>query len=61
MADQHMPNDASRKDKAEGERWDETVNRSDGDATPRRYDQPVEEDENPVMPAEDSTTQTTKI
>jgi hypothetical protein len=92
MAEQ--PNDASRKSKAEGERWDEEPERSgisarpgrsasevssgrDPDAvarrreagelryggplhTPRRYDQPIEDDDDPVMPADDST-MTTKI
>ena len=87
MAEQ--PNDASRKSKAEGERWDEKPERSgissrpspsasgvpsrmDPDAvarrkeagelryagplhTPRRYDQPIEDDDDPVMPADDAT------
>jgi hypothetical protein len=87
MAEQ--PNDASRKSKAEGERWDEapeqsgisdrpapsapgSSSRMDRDAvarrrdagelryggplyTPRRYEQPIEDDEDPVMPADDAT------
>jgi hypothetical protein len=35
----------------------EVVNRS-GSSTPRRYDQPIEEDSDPVMPSEDSTVNT---
>ena len=90
MAEQ--PNDASRKSKAEGERWGEEPERSgiserpdppasepspgiDRDAvarrqesgelryggplhTPRRYDQPIEEDDDPVLPAGDATMNT---
>ena len=68
MAEQ--PNEASRKSKAEGDRWDEAQENaaaspaaSDGRAlgpldTPRRYDQPIEEDDDPVMPADDATLNT---
>ena len=84
MAEQ--PNDASRKSKAEGDRWsdeesqagisnrplDEEVSNQDavpprGDSkpgaraaldTPRRYDQPIEDDGDPVMPGDDSTVNT---
>ena len=84
MAEQ--PNDASRKDKAEGERWSDepnaepAVDQSTRSApgltgrrsrparkadrgpldTPRRYDQPIEDDDDPVMPSAD-TTMNTKI
>ena len=37
---------------------DETVNRSTADSTPRRYDQPIEEDDDPVMPGDDATLNT---
>jgi hypothetical protein len=37
---------------------EETVHRSGGTSTPRRYDQPIEDDENPVMPESDSTLNT---
>ena len=90
MAEQ--PNDASRKSKAEGERWDEEPEQSgiserpdkstfgvspgvDREAvarrresgelryggplyTPRRYEQPLEDDEDPVLPADDATMNT---
>jgi hypothetical protein len=67
MAEQ--PNEASKKSKAEGDRWDEAQeksgisNRSDERAvgpldTPRRYDQPIEEDDDPVMPGDDATLNT---
>jgi hypothetical protein len=76
MAEQ--PNDASRKSKAEGERWNEPDERSGisnraGGAprevsrerassgpldTPRRYEQPIEDDDDPVMPADDATLNT---
>ena len=90
MAEQ--PNDASRKSKAEGDRWDEEPEQSgisersgtsasgvspgrDREAiarrqeagelryggplhTPRRYDQPIEDDDDPVMPSVDSTLNT---
>ena len=36
----------------------ELVNRTTFTDTPRRYDQPVEEDGDPVMPAPDSTLNT---
>jgi hypothetical protein len=36
----------------------ETVNRNRGNTTPRRYDQPIEEDASGVMPADDSTLNT---
>ena len=62
MAEQ--PNDASRKSRAEGDRWsDQTdsrrdaVNRQPLD-TPRRYDQPIEDDDDPVMPSDDATLST---
>ena len=93
MAEQ--PNDASRKSKAEGDRWDtdseQTRDQSTDDQgggitnppldqetsnqqavpssdvgnrqlleTPRRYDQPIEDDDDPVMPSGD-TTLATKI
>jgi hypothetical protein len=76
MAEQ--PNDASRKDKAEGERWsaepvaDQSTQSMSGLSggrsrdersaeplhTPRRYDQPIEDDEDPVMPSNDTTLNT---
>jgi hypothetical protein len=78
MAEQ--PNDASRKDKAEGERWsdepnaepavDQSTRSAPGLAggqsrpdrgpldTPRRYDQPIEDDDDPVMPSDDTTVNT---
>ena len=80
MAEQ--PNEASRKGKAEGDRWsdedakaeisnrppDEEVSNQDAVPprptaeraldTPRRYDQPIEDDGDPVMPADDATTNT---
>ncbi len=37
---------------------EEPVNRTAGTYTPRRYDQPIEDDENPVMPESDSTLNT---
>ncbi|MGH9308476.1 MAG: hypothetical protein ACRD1U_03835 [Vicinamibacterales bacterium] len=40
-----------------GDRLEEVVNRTDHDTTPRRYEQPVDEDE-PVMPADDATLNT---
>ena len=76
MAEQ--PNDASRKSKAEGDRWSpdseqtsDSSGRSRPDTssdlvnlqpldTPRRYDQPIEDDDDPVMPS-DETTLNTKI
>ena len=81
MAEQ--PNEASRKSKAEGDRWsdeesqagssnrplDEEISTQEalpprGDSkrggldTPRRYDQPIEDDDDPVMPADDATVNT---
>ena len=71
MAEQ--PNDASRQSKAEGDRWSEqTGGRSDYQSTdsrrdavnrqpldtPRRYDQPIEDDDDPVMPSDDTTLNT---
>ena len=75
MAEQ--PNDASRKSKAEGERWNEPEERSgisnragaprevsserysSGPLdTPRRYEQPIEDDDDPVMPSDDATLNT---
>ena len=69
MAEQ--PNDASRKSKAEGDRWsdeksqagisnrplDEEISNQDAVA-PRRYDQPIEDDGDPVMPRDDATVNT---
>ena len=59
MAEQ--PNDASRKDKAEGERWsDESSERQSG-ITTRSVDEEVsnqEEDDDPVMPSDDTTLNT---
>ena len=74
MAEQ-QPNDASRKSKAEGERFSsaepEEFDQSDPAQirhrredrgqfsgslhTPRRYDQPIEDDDDPVMPSADAT------
>ena len=68
MAEQ-KPNDPSSKSKAEGERWrplDEEISnqesvpprgRSQMD-TPRRCDQPIEDDDDPVMPSDDATVNT---
>ncbi len=36
----------------------EVVNRSDPSSTPRRYEQPIEADDDPVMPSDDSTLNT---
>ena len=62
MAEQ--PNDASRKSKAEGDRWTDdeisardAVNRAPLE-TPRRYEQPIEEDDDQVMPSDDATLNT---
>jgi hypothetical protein len=41
-----------------GEPDDELVNRTRAETTPRRYDQPIEEDEDAVVPEDDSTTET---
>jgi len=77
MAEQ-QPNDASRKSKAEGERFSsagrEQLDQSDTAPsgisredrgqfraslhTPRRYDQPIEDDDDPVMPSDDATVNT---
>lgn len=38
--------------------YEETVNRTHATDTPRRYDQPLTDDEDPVMPADDSTMNT---
>ena len=40
------------------DRLDDTVNRTAEDITPRRYEQPIEDDEDPVMPGDDSTLNT---
>ena len=80
MAEQ--PNEASRKSKAEGDRWsdeesqagisnrplDEEISEQDAlpprdskpgaHDTPRRYDQPIEDDDDPVMPSDDTTLNT---
>jgi hypothetical protein len=37
---------------------EDTVNRSEAGTTPRRYEQPVADDDDPVMPAADSTLNT---
>ena len=37
---------------------EQMVNRSEENPTPRRYEQPVEEDGDPVMPSDDSTLNT---
>jgi len=61
-------NDAPRKRQAEGDRWKadvwtspreagDIVNRGAFD-TPRRYDQPIEDDDDPVMPSDDATLNT---
>ena len=69
MAEQ--PNEASRKSKAEGDRWsdeesqagisnrplDEEISEQDA-VPPRRYDQPIEDDDDPVMPTDDATVNT---
>ena len=71
MAEQQH-NDASRKRKAEGERFSSagsdiapsSVSREDRGQfraslhTPRRYDQPIEDDDDPVMPSDDATVNT---
>ena len=36
----------------------DVVDRTGADTTPRRYDQPIENDEDPVMPGDDSTLNT---
>ena len=74
MAEQ-QPNNASRKSKAEGDRFSSAgreefdqsdpaqsgISREDRGQfsaslhTPRRYDQPIEDDDNPVMPSVDAT------
>ena len=67
MAEQ--PNDASRKDKAEGERWsDESSERQSGittrsvdDEVSNQEDEEVEhqeDDGDPVMPSDDTTVNT---
>jgi hypothetical protein len=38
--------------------YEETVNRSRPNTTPRRYEQPIEDDEDHVMPSEDTTLHT---
>jgi hypothetical protein len=94
MPDQQQPNEASRKSKAEGERWipedehgepdrpgesrtdeqgtgsanrpldreiedqETLVNRTRAETTPRRYDQPIEEDDDAVLPAGGPTVDT---
>ena len=68
MAEQNMPQDASRQSKAPAEREGpgvernrlyDTVNRTEADtATPRRYEQPLEDDDDPVMPGVDATLNT---
>lgn len=50
---------AGRRDDR-GTAGEEVVNRRDGDTTPRRYDQPVEADEDPVRP-DHNTAPGTKI
>ena len=40
------------------ERNRDLVNRSEPDTTPRRYEQPIEDDEDAVMPSDDSTLNT---
>jgi len=67
MAD---PNYASDRDKAEGERWSDQSSESESGIsnrsmdekkpldTPRRYEQPIEDDEDPVMPSDDATVNT---
>ena len=75
MAEQ-QPNDASRKSKAEGERFssagpeesagtglDQQRREDRGQLrgslhTPRRYEQPIEDDDDPVMPSADATANT---
>ena len=37
---------------------EEVVNRTEEVETPRRYEQPLEDDEDPVMPTDDSTLNT---
>ena len=82
MAEQ--PNEASRKSKAERDRWSDEESQAgisnrpldagpDANGrlretraeaaraaldTPRRYDQPIEDDDDPVMPADDATVNT---
>jgi hypothetical protein len=58
-------NDAARVtgDAVTGVTWDppgnrDLVNRTTFPDTPRRYEQPVEEDDEPVMPASDATLNT---
>jgi hypothetical protein len=45
------------RDESRGSGSEEAVNRS-ALATPRRYDQPIEDDEDPVMPSDDTTLNT---
>jgi hypothetical protein len=67
MADQNMPsrplngelgNQQSLPQRGTQLAPEDVVNRRGSNLTPRRYEQPVEEDEDPVMPARDSTLQT---
>jgi hypothetical protein len=37
---------------------EDIVNRSEPNSTPRRYEQPLEDDADPVMPSDDSTLNT---
>jgi hypothetical protein len=49
---------AQRRDDR-GTAGEDVVNRRDGDTTPRRYDQPVEADEDPVRPDRNTAPGTT--
>jgi hypothetical protein len=41
-----------------GDYTEEVVNRNEPVSTPRRYEQPIEDDGDPVMPTDDSTLNT---
>lgn len=70
MADQQAPNDASRKSKAEGERWDQPENapmtqptdsatNDREEVVDRRGDERGKDrDDDPVMPTGDATANT---
>jgi len=48
---------SGRRDRRDSRDNDEVVNR-EGLETPRRYEQPLGDDEDPVMPADDATVNT---
>ena len=56
-----QPNDASRKDKAEGERWSDESSEDQSGITSRSVDEAAsnqEDDGDPVMPPNDATVNT---